>query len=203
MNKFDFFLISEIKYILYCSYLAVAANCILLIHYAFVTIRLKYPPQRAARNHLWRPICIVAPMSTRRGRLLVAASSCSEAIHASLARHPSSQVSSFSCGYSYPHHVSTWRCFKFSLFWCIIVNVNLSVYVSDLCKASSKDPRYVRTNEYEFYEIYIAVMFLFIATIVVAGGHNLCFFVFLCRSGCRWPFDRPNRARNALRLGWG
>ena len=63
--------------------MAFAANCSLLIHYALNTIRLKYPPQRAARNHLWRPICIVAPMSTRRGRLLVAASSCSDAIHAS------------------------------------------------------------------------------------------------------------------------
>ena len=63
--------------------MAFAANGTLLIHYALNTIRLKYPPQRAARDHLWCPICTVAPMSTRRGRLLVAASSCSDAIHAS------------------------------------------------------------------------------------------------------------------------
>ena len=63
--------------------MAFAANCILLIHYALKTIWLKYPPQRAARGHLWRPICIVAPMSTRRGRLLVAASGCREDIHVS------------------------------------------------------------------------------------------------------------------------
>ena len=170
---------------LYCSYMAFGANCILLIHYAFKTIRLKYPPQRAARNHLWRPICIVALMSTRRSRLLVAASSGSEAIHASQARHPSSQVSSFSCGYSYPHNVSTLWILKFSLFLCLIVHVNLSVQVSDLCQASAMDPRYVRTNEYEFHEIYIVVILPFIATIVVAGGRNLCFLVFLCRSGCR------------------
>jgi hypothetical protein len=68
---------------LYSSYIAFAANCILLIHYALNTIRLLYPPQRATRGHLWRPICIVAPMSTRRGCLLVAASSYSEATHGS------------------------------------------------------------------------------------------------------------------------
>ena len=33
-------------------------------------------------------------------------------------------------------------------------------------------------NEYEFYEIYIALIFSFIATIVIAGGHNLCFLCF-------------------------